>query len=199
MKAAFFTAVLLVCLRLSRSECEQLDLCSCRDSESGKVISLHSLADTTGPAFSLNETNYVYFYNPCLNFTLDKPGNCSDVAVCQDSIAQRFKYDLGKQPTASFSTLNSSSNVAITYIGDATFSPAVRHFHRRTRLDEEATSGTFTFVEESPLGTYNFKLTSKCSCPGGCSVNRPRHQLALRRVPRTVPVASARTTRSSTC
>ena len=146
-----------------KGTCEKLDSCTCRDSQTGKNVSLHSLARADGtPAFTVDIGYFVFNYNPCFPFTF---GNCTDVAVCQTD-QKGVHFNLGTQDSADFSNGTDFYNIV------AYTSPAEPRLVRRSFVDlicnESFETANFQFIREYPEIHYNFRLTSKCACPGGC-------------------------------
>ena len=174
MKGLIVGLALLCAVHASRGECQQINSCSCRDPETGKIIDLHALASETGPAFTFEyEDMYQFAYNPCVGFFVPGSGQCQNAALCQTDIKQSYNYLLGTQSSAMFIEANTSAKYAIRYRG----APIGRGNERVSTLDlvcdEQAVNSTVQYLGEQTEGVYLFRLVSKCSCPGGCSGEPP--------------------------
>eukprot|EP00117_Sycon_ciliatum_P041278 scpid20838/ scgid30223/ len=155
-----------------RSACTKLDACSCRDSASGKVISLGALASGDGtPAVNITAPmgKYRYSYNPCLPFTVRNGTQCVNVAMCQRDTQQEIVpglYNLGNQSSAEF--VSNGTELYLHYEGSTTDSGAVRMTRIQLICDTAATVPDFRFVRESQVGRYEFTMRTRCACPGEC-------------------------------
>ena len=159
----------------AESTCERIDRCSCRDSHTGHVVSLHALAALGSPAFHVRDrdrTQYTYYYDPCEAFTRSGPGSCENVAVCQTDKDADKNYNIGFGETAYFET--NFSQLAVTYSGgpyDRQCSPSRisnTTVYLKCDKDGSVNSSKLHYYTEAPMGEYFFTLTSKCACPGGC-------------------------------
>lgn len=83
--------------------CVKQDLCSCKGSDG--TINLHSLASALPgkPTFHILKDEFLYYYNPCLNFTLtNTKSKCNNVSACKYSMNSNTYEDIGKQDSVKF-------------------------------------------------------------------------------------------------
>eukprot|EP00118_Oscarella_pearsei_P002837 m.11855 g.11855 ORF g.11855 m.11855 type:complete len:243 (+) comp23645_c0_seq4:2490-3218(+) len=143
--------------------CDKRSSCACKMSNGHGTIDLSTLSSFDEDRASFVTIDGRFQYNPCTPFT---DGNClasDDVAVCQGDDGGiscgvqsnvTFKYDPGTDIVTMViqgGDANRLSNIEL--ICNETLSIA---------------NSSFAFTMESPALHYNFQLTSKCSCPGGC-------------------------------
>ena len=159
----------------SLAECIRENACSCRDQETSQLVSLYSLANLQGkPGLHVQNGNFVYEFNPCVNITSPI---CQDVAFCQhfNDSAPGAYASLGTQQSVQFSGNVGSNDLRMQLQGrtkDTTRTAIVNLI-----CEESVSTPLFVFVEEKPLDTYTFNLTTKCACPGQC---RPPPQQCTR-------------------
>eukprot|EP00117_Sycon_ciliatum_P044220 scpid65127/ scgid31929/ len=158
---------------LARRGCKKVDDCSCLDEETGKIVSLHSLANTNNTAALVYRDlgqNYDYHYNPCVAFTLAAGTQCEDVAICQVDhgiVNSTRYYGLANQSTALF--LDTADNgLVLQYQGHPFEIVMPRTSSINLVCNPEATTPEFVFNREIRRGEYMFNLTSACACPGAC-------------------------------
>ncbi|XP_065906616.1 uncharacterized protein [Dysidea avara] len=152
------------------SGCTQVkNLPPCVCSMDNKNIDLRSLAHKDTPAFSVTtKDGTIYYYNPCNSFTLgDHPGDCKDVAGCQDCGGS--KRSIGQESTADFKT--SDKDVVSIYYTNGTG-------HRSMVIQLQCNKtykhkSKFESLGETNKDEYTLQLTSVCACPGGCNKHGP--------------------------
>lgn len=168
MRTTFALLAALSCFTSCRAECLRVDACSCRDQETGELVSLYQLANRQGnPGLQVTNGTQVYEFNPCLNITAPV---CRDVAFCQHSTsAQPGQFNtLGLQSSVQFIGSPESEQFLLQLQSNG------QQWQRRTTLvnlicDHQATAAEFVFVEQHQQSrTFVFNLTSQCACAGGC-------------------------------
>ena len=148
--------------------CTKIDQCSCNLTgvDHPGVIDLHSLVSgKEKPTFATQAGDYNYYYNPCLSFSTY---GCPDTGICQVTVDRSTLFDLGNLATVQFRYKDNS--VFAIYQSE--------HGESRTSTvelvcDESEVKGKFEFIEEPIPRGYQFKLHTRCACPGKCTSSQP--------------------------
>ena len=85
--------------------CKKIDSCTCRMSDSGGIINLHSVGFKNGSArFSevQGSDHYLYSFNPCIPFSVKKRNACDNVALCRHNTLGMDYKSLGRQDEVYF-------------------------------------------------------------------------------------------------
>lgn len=146
------------------SHCIQIDMCSCKMDDTGKVFSLHTLDNPYAPLQTIGIDEFSYYYNPCSGIQLvtDK-GECRGVSACKEDLF--YKYSTFTSLGGVSSTINyyNDGNITIHYIGGT----GGRNYDVQVICDVNADVPTFVMTEPSNSPStlyYKFNLTTNLGC-----------------------------------
>ncbi|GFS27914.1 cation-dependent mannose-6-phosphate receptor-like isoform X2 [Elysia marginata] len=157
------TTALVLCLAITNVEAitkctKDENTCGCK-TEKG-TISLKKYADK-GFKDSDPGTAYVYYWNPCKDFTIGSSGIPPVTASCVQEISQYEHYDCG-----SHKTLQTSADKDGNAVFNMDSADTTRHSVVTCRCQEGA-GDVFKFIREDPMtpGIYYMSLTGDTCCP----------------------------------
>jgi len=167
-------SICMLPLATSAKTCQQMtDHCTCKLSDSGKIISLRGIDSTSQPKFqNIADTigPWLFDYNPCTQFN-DGPSDkgCSDALVCQhsDKTIDPVQYFLVGGYNSFSTSVDAKGNVVFSYQGSATKKSEVTLLCDINNVDPIMSTVTETDTGQNSL--YSFTLTTKCACPDGCA------------------------------
>lgn len=153
--------------------CDPKDQCSCKWSDTGKIVSLWGIDDPNSVKFKdkafQGPSDYQLDYSPCTLFTEGK--TCIDCLSCQHNTDKSVYYSAGTRK--GFSTIFDGSNLNFLYAGDPTVDRYIRYTNIKLICDPKALEPQMSQPIEKKApdqksSTFSFTLTSKCACDGGC-------------------------------
>ena len=158
----------------SEGECAKVDSCSCRlkNVNNTGLINLKYLVDgNPNPRFTARASDYVYYYNPCMNFAVESDNQgCDGVALCQKKTSgSGYAFNLGKAEDSHFNYSNGS--VFTIYTNAKTPNDGLGRSSEIELICDESTFGRFEFIAEPTPTMFKFKFYSLCACPGRCKRN----------------------------
>ena len=145
------------------SHCSQIDSCSCKVDNTGKLFSLHKLDNPYAPLKTIGIDEFPYYYNPCSGIQLvTEKGKCQGVSACKDLF---YKYSTITSLGGTSSTINyyNADNITIHYSGG----DGGRNYDVQVICDVNADVPKFVMTEPSnspPILYYKFNLTTSLAC-----------------------------------
>ena len=146
------------------SHCNQIDSCSCKMDNTGKLFSLHALDNPYAPLKTIGIDKFLYYYNPCSGIQLvTEKGQCQGVSACKEDLF--YKYSTFTSLGGISSTINyySAGNITIHYSGG----DGGRNYDVQVICDVNADVPNFVMTEPSnspPTLYYKFNLTTSLAC-----------------------------------
>ncbi|XP_057293144.1 uncharacterized protein LOC130621810 [Hydractinia symbiolongicarpus] len=163
---------------LGERTCDPSDHCSCKWSDTGKIVSLWGIDGHNSIKFKdkgFQGSDYQLDYNPCTPFTEEKQGaqekGCIDCLSCQHNTDKSLYYSAGT--AKGFSTKFDGSNLNFLYAGDPTPDKYIRYTKVKLICDPKASEPQMsqpieTKEPDQSSSTFSFTLTSECACDGAC-------------------------------
>lgn len=144
------------------SHCTQIDSCSCKMDDTGKLFSLHKLDNPYAPLKTIGTDDFLYYYNPCSGLqVVTEKGECRGVSACKEDLF--YKYSTftslgGVSPTIYY---YNAGNITIHYDGGF----GGRNYDVQLICDVNADVPIFVMTEPSPPTIYyKFNLTTSLAC-----------------------------------